>query len=195
MGLAVRPEVAALLKALMPQQAVVTALAYADPWWRRIGIEGGASTTDLPARHLRHHGAEAWRSVPGTGLLVSYSDGESADSWWTLTKDKALGWTVADDDVAVELHRQVRKIFEPKMKTLPSPVGALTQHWNESGAGAAFHLWAAASRPEISMNSSFCPLEGHKLHICGEAWSMRQGWIEGALETADLVINLHVGAG
>jgi hypothetical protein len=102
---------------------------------------------------------------------------------------------MADDAVAVELHRQVGKIFKPKMKTLPSPCGAITQHWSENGAGAAFYLWAAGSHPEISMNSAFCPFEGQKLHICGEAWSMRQGWIEGALETADLVISRHFGAG
>lgn len=194
-GLATRPEVEALLYALMPQQAVVTALTYAEPWWSRIGIAGGSSTTDLPARHLRHHGAEAWRSAQGAGVLVSYSDGESADFWRGFGEGKGSGWTMADDAVAVELHRQVGKIFKPKMKSLPSPVGAITQHWNENGAGAAFHLWAAGSHPEISMNNAFCPFEGQKLHICGEAWSMCQGWIEGALETTDLVISRHFGAG
>lgn len=194
-GLAARPEVDALLDAVMPQQAVVTALTYAEPWWSRIGIADGASTTDLPARHLRHHGAEAWRSARGAGALVSYSDGESADFWRGLGEGNECGWTMADDAIAVELHRQVVKIFKPQTKTLPSPVGAITQHWNENGAGASFHLWAAGSRPEISMNTAFRPFEGQKLHICGEAWSMRQGWIEGALETADLVVSRHFGAG
>jgi phytoene dehydrogenase-like protein len=60
-GLGGRSEIEALRSALMPQEAVATALVYEEPWWRRIGIGSGASTTDLPARHLRHHGAEPWR--------------------------------------------------------------------------------------------------------------------------------------
>ena len=192
-GLGKQPEIEALRSALMPQEAVATALVYEEPWWRRIGIGSGASTTDLPARHLRHHGAEPWRDdTKGVGALVSYSDGESADFWRNAGSETASGWIARDHAVAAELHKQVGKVFGPKMKTpLPSPVRAFMQDWSENGAGAAFHMWAAGSGPAASLLSALRPIEGQKLHICGEAWSMRQGWIEGALETVELLIDRH----
>ena len=32
------------------------------------------------------------------------------------------------------------------------------------------------------------PIPDISLHVCGEAWSTQQGWVEGALETADAVL-------
>ena len=32
------------------------------------------------------------------------------------------------------------------------------------------------------------PLDGHQIFICGEAYSDAQGWVEGALQTADLML-------
>ena len=32
------------------------------------------------------------------------------------------------------------------------------------------------------------PIDGVPLYICGEAYSNWHGWVEGALETADLVL-------
>jgi monoamine oxidase len=40
------------------------------------------------------------------------------------------------------------------------------------------------------------PFKDAPLYVCGEAWSRQQGWVEGALETADLVLEktLHLPA-
>lgn len=188
-GLAERPEIHALLSALAPQDAVATALVFKKPWWREIGIYGGASTTDLPVRHLRHHGGEQWRGSRA-GALISYSDGQSAQFWrGPEFGAPATGWISADHPVACELHSQAQMMFGRKMPmALPAPVAAFTQHWNESAAGAAFHMWSKGSSPADVMRSALCPVPAQKLHICGEAWSPRQGWIEGALESVDMML-------
>ncbi len=193
--LAGRPEIAALRAAVMPQEAVTTALYYADAWWRRFGIVGADSTTDLPLRHVRHHGMETWRrDAARTGVLVSYSDGGNADFWRRLSDGKEPpGWLGPDFPLVAELHRQVERIFGPRLEgTVPAPESGLVRFWSEAGAGAAFHLWAAGSRPESMAQVALQPIAGLNLHVCGEAWSLRQGWIEGALETVDCLIERHL---
>lgn len=192
-GLAERPEIHALLSALTPQSAVTTALVYTQPWWREMGIRGGASTTDLPARHLRHHGGEQWRGSHA-GALVSYSDGGSGQFWRGLGDGATTsGWISEDHPVALELHSQALKMFGPKMqKALPQPVAAFTQNWDEAAAGAAFHMWSIGSSPVDVMRRALCPVPTQKLHICGEAWSPRQGWIEGALESVDMMLRQEI---
>jgi lysine 2-monooxygenase len=37
------------------------------------------------------------------------------------------------------------------------------------------------------------PLPDANLYICGEAWSTNQGWVEGALNTAEHVLEDHFG--
>ena len=38
-------------------------------------------------------------------------------------------------------------------------------------------------------------IPGEKVHICGEAYSIGQGWVEGALQTAELMLKEHFGLG
>jgi monoamine oxidase len=192
-GLADRPELRALTAALAPQRAVTTALVYPDAWWRPAGMAAGYSVTDMPARHIRHYGAEPWRK-PGLGALMSYSDGDNADFWGKLSGGNAgNGWVGPEHPVAQELHRQALEMFEAKLGlSLPEPIGAFSHNWTEGFSGAAFHLWSAGSKPERALTDALNPLPGLPLHVCGEAWSMRQGWIEGALETVDMLLERHV---
>ena len=37
------------------------------------------------------------------------------------------------------------------------------------------------------------PDKSEDVFICGEAYSINQGWVEGALQTADLVLQEHFG--
>ncbi len=189
-GLAGRPEIGTLLAVLAPQRAVMTALVYREPWWRQIGIAGGVSTTDLQIRHLRHQEPDR-RNGSEAAALISYSDGENADFWNGIAGEETRsGWIDPDHPVAVEMHRQAQSMFVPKMSmALPRPIVAFTQDWSDGGAGAAFHMWAPGSKPKTS--DALRPIDGRQLYICGEAWSTRQGWIEGALETTDLLISRY----
>jgi monoamine oxidase len=35
------------------------------------------------------------------------------------------------------------------------------------------------------------PVQDEAIHICGEAYSNYQGWVEGALQTAELMLEEH----
>jgi monoamine oxidase len=193
-ALAGRPEISALLAALAPQRAVVTALIYREPWWRQIGITGGVSTADLQVRHLRHQEAEPGRkNGAAAAALVSYSDGENADFWNGVADEEARSGRVGPDHpIASEMHRQAQSMFVPRMRRdIPRPIAGFTQDWSDAGGGAAFHMWGPGSEPKTSSSDALRPIDGRQLYICGEAWSTRQGWIEGALETVDSLIARH----
>jgi len=37
------------------------------------------------------------------------------------------------------------------------------------------------------------PIPDRPLYSCGEAWSRQQGWVEGALSFAEMVLERHFG--
>ena len=37
------------------------------------------------------------------------------------------------------------------------------------------------------------PVDNEEVYICGEAYSINQGWVEGALQTAELMLDEHFG--
>jgi monoamine oxidase len=66
---------------------------------------------------------------------------------------------------------------------IPKPIFGVVADWD-----AGWHTWKVGSQPwepEIQ-DARIQPLPG--LFLCGEAYSNEQGWIEGALKSAELVL-------
>ncbi len=64
--------------------------------------------------------------------------------------------------------------------------------WSRDPFGGAYHTWRVGERSWEVMPRIRKPLPG-PLFICGEAWSLDQGWINGALQTAERVLRDHFG--
>ncbi|MDQ6807130.1 MAG: hypothetical protein M3065_19710 [Actinomycetota bacterium] len=45
----------------------------------------------------------------------------------------------------------------------------------------------------IQLPSMINPVPSVPVYVCGEAYSNGQGWVEGALETAEMVLQKHFG--
>lgn len=68
------------------------------------------------------------------------------------------------------------------------------------GVSGAYCAWRLQQTPTEQLGPNLAalakqrPLPEASLYICGEAWSTQQGWVEGALETADIVLEeqLHL---
>jgi monoamine oxidase len=61
--------------------------------------------------------------------------------------------------------------------------------WSQEPFGGGWHFWKiGADAPRVARRM-VQPLDGVPLYLCGEAWSRQQGWVEGALETADDVLD------
>jgi monoamine oxidase len=89
--------------------------------------------------------------------------------------------------VAAEVRRQIAVVHGLDQPT-PAPLSVGFMNWEEDPYGGAWHTWNQGVKSWEVMKEIAEPVPGAALHIVGEAWSTNQGWVEGALETAEAVV-------
>jgi lysine 2-monooxygenase len=187
-------------------------------WEEVRGVNAGRSLTDLPIRQCYYWGTEkdaphGAKDVTNSVLMASYSDGNSVEFWAGLAHHPeryvpppaacppGIGITPfvenqsASARLVAELQRQLRLIHGLNGLTppnaaaqLPDPYAVVYREWTQEPYGGGWHFWKIgvnASRVARYMRQ---PVANCPLYICGEAWSRQQGWVEGALESADDVL-------
>lgn len=85
-----------------------------------------------------------------------------------------------------EVQRQLRLMHG--MSFTPNPVNAAFKDWGDDPFGGGWHSWNIGVKSWEVRNEIVQPEEELALYVCGEAYSDAQGWVEGALQTADLVL-------
>ncbi|MGD0192137.1 MAG: FAD-dependent oxidoreductase [Rhizomicrobium sp.] len=194
------PRMAALIASVVGDPAAKAFLLYPRAWWRDLGIDGGRSVTDMPARMFYALGAETERlaSEPanGFGLLMAYCCGADVEYWQQLAPEAprdAAGfqWLPGHSALASELHREAGLAYATQP---PAPLGACFQDWSVDPYGGGWHLWRQGVDGLAVAESVMSPVPGHALHICGEAYSpYEQSWAEGAVERAETMLQRHFG--
>jgi monoamine oxidase len=76
---------------------------------------------------------------------------------------------------------------------VPSPTGAAYMNWARDPFGGAFHTWNVGVEAADVEAEMLRPDPATPLYICGDAYSSDQGWTEGALATAERVMERHLG--
>ena len=110
-----------------------------------------------------------------TGLImISYTDGKYAKFWI----NKLLK---GEEEFQKEMKSQLQKMFPDK--DIPDPIWTKHHYW-DTGA----NYWKKGYDRDHLMNKIIKPNKS-RLYICGESYSSQQAWIEGALETSNIVIN------
>jgi monoamine oxidase len=107
-----------------------------------------------------------------------------------------LRGSIAPAALVDEMQRQLRELHgladlpEPDPQTAPfvPPYVAVFRNWSQDPFGGGWHFWKIGTDSKRVMRRMQRPLPDAPLHVCGEAWSTQQGWVEGALETADAVL-------
>ena len=88
--------------------------------------------------------------------------------------------------MVAEIARQLELIhglgFSPEVRF------AAFRDWGEDPFGGGWNSWNIGVKSPEVMRKIVQPVERLPLYICGEAYSNGQGWVEGALETADMVL-------
>ena len=110
-------------------------------------------------------------SVEKGVIMISYTDAEDTEFYSRVLKERG--------DAALEavVLADVRRVF-PEYK-IPRPTFTKAHYW---GTGASYWL-PGSYDPEVESMKAMRPLESFKgLYMCGESWSLRQAWVEGALE-------------
>tara|TARA_Y100000590_G_scaffold351997_1_gene404395 strand:- start:1534 stop:3267 length:1734 start_codon:yes stop_codon:yes gene_type:complete len=109
-----------------------------------------------------------------TGLImISYTDGDNATLWSNYQ-------TLGDDFLIAALHKEINELFH---LTPPKPEYISVHYWNEG-----VHLWNTTEDSRKNYEEIIQPYPKKEIYICGESYSLRQGWIEGSLETCYSVI-------
>ena len=85
-----------------------------------------------------------------------------------------------------EVERQLQQIHG--LGFVPSVVDAAFKDWGDDPFGGGWNNWNIGVKSWEVKERIVQPYDDKDLHICGEAYSDAQGWVEGALQTADLML-------
>jgi hypothetical protein len=174
---------------------------------------GGATITDLPLRMVYYFG----NNIPGgpgaSGgpyvLLASYDDMNYSGFWREL--ELTGGYTDApsnlrqpltgptsvpvDSPMAGLLIKQLADVHGTAIANVPTPTAIYFQDWGQDPFGGGYHGWAAHYNICEVMDSIRAPyqkaLPGNsprQTYIIGSCYSFDQAWVEGALCTAESVL-------
>ena len=149
----------------------------------------------MPARQFYCLGSEAGRlaaeSTKGYGVLMAYCDEGAVQTWKSLVGNAdPSGFTSLGPGSALarEVHREAQLVIGD---TALQPLAALFQDWTADPYGGGWHYYALGHDGAEDGEAMIKPLANRNLFVCGEAYSFAQGWVEGAIERAETVLQRH----
>ena len=153
-------------------------LFHAKPWFSDIPH----TVTDSPLKSIIPINPKQ-----GT-IMISYTDGADTKEYSKLLKTPKL--------LENRIMSQVRKLF-PELE-IPDPLFFKTHPWKE---GCTYWIPSPKSPKEESEHATIPKIlifESEKImnpykgiYVCGESYSLRQAWMEGALEHAEKMLNKY----
>ena len=105
-------------------------------------------------------------------IMISYTDSLFAKYWLK---------TIVNNTFENTLTKQLKKLF-PNI-TIPKATWYKHYYW-DIGAG----YWKKGYDRKNILENIIKPLNNEPIYICGENYSSHQAWVEGSLETSDLVL-------
>lgn len=188
---------------------------YTKPDGVFVPVQSGRSVTDLPVRQT-YYWPKSDGSPATSGesmLLASYDDGNNIGFWDGLRPQRSQTWKLglqhpkidnpfigvarnknpewdkyeAPEPMVEEVARQLQLMHglshTPEVKT------AAFRDWGEDPFGGGWNSWNIGVKSWEVRDKITNPIDNLPLYICGEAYSDAQGWVEGALQTADIMLS------
>ena len=205
-----------LIESVTPIPLFKLALCYDEPWWEKLTetpdgktmppITSGESVTDIPIRQFYY-----WHTDKKTGkaVVLIYDDGTALTYWAGLRSHETLfkgasgprgenGLPSWDDFPAParmveEAHRQIKQMHGVADKDIPTPYAASYKDWGDDPYGGGANFWPVGVRSHEVSRDIIQPMDDMPVYICGEAYSHGQGWVEGALATAEDMLTRKLG--
>ena len=192
-----------LIESVAPQPLFKLFACYDRPWWtEKLGLSQGQTTTDIPIRQTYYFGTEG--EQPGADpknknslVMATYDDGRNIKYWiGFLREDKpkpypggggSIEWqrNVAPEDARRRSAPAARRGPRRPLDSIPKPYAAAYRDWGLDPFGGGYNLWKIHANSIDVARDIVAPVRGLPAYICGEAYSHDQGWVEGALETAE----------
>ncbi|MDP3704528.1 MAG: FAD-dependent oxidoreductase [Legionellaceae bacterium] len=166
------------------------ALLFKTPWWET-DFDGlnGHMVTDLPLRHGYYFGSHDSKH---TSVFLSTIDMDLTDYWLPYIGHTMESGLLSDATIA-ELTKQLKIIH--RKDDIETPVVGFFSNWLSESYGGGFHAWNPGYCVSTVMESMRKPFAHENIHIIGESFSGLQGWVEGALCTAEKLLHDHFSLG
>ncbi len=195
------------IASVIDEPAFKILMGFEYPWWRKdFDAMAGESITDLPMRQCYYFGVDPANSH--SIFMASYNDMRTVPFWRVLEQggpyahratDKAslealnaLEYPIASERMTAEALAQVRELHGPDVE-VPAPYFACYRDWSQDPYGGGYHAWRAGYKVWDVMPYMRQPDPREAIHVCGEAYSDQQGWVEGALCVAERMLEEHFG--
>jgi monoamine oxidase len=207
-------EVSKLIKSVTPRPLFKLFTTYDYPWWLPAGVQSGRTTTDLPVRQTYYWPTDMGKpALDGPAMLMaSYDDGTNIGFWDSFRPKRGVGWrreaeetdmkyfrnqdaddadpqwteNKAPEAMVREVQRQLGLIHG--MAYVPAARNAAFRDWGDDPFGGGWNSWNIGVDSRRVKMDILQPDPQAPVYICGEAYSDAQGWVEGALQTADLML-------
>ncbi len=170
-------------------------VSYKTPWWQtNPGFPNGYSVTDLPIKQV-FYGAGLGTDTAATQrvLMASYADFRGVDFWRGFTAIAEQQMPPMRVEADGQSHDLLLESVEQQLKQIHQITGSLPEvdfcgyaEWSPEVAGTAWHAWYPGGDLNQWIPETRQPFGDHiPIYICGEAYSSFQGWVEGALESTE----------
>jgi hypothetical protein len=128
-------------------------------------------------------------------VMASYSDEHYVDFWEPLVKDPAREAQILKQialGIQSSTHAASQRIIDKAEaqlkimhgKAIPKADVGVVKEWKQ-----AWHYWNVHVKPWELATEMITPLGSEVgIFLCGEAYSLEQGWVEGALKSAERVL-------
>lgn len=177
-------------------------LTYNDKWWSKLGIDKGYSSTSLPLRLCSYIGTEKNNK---SLLLASLNDSFFTQFWDSYQFSSRFGANnptarnerqyIGSGSILPSLQASTEMVNEAQYQLselhdipIPTPIDAIYKDWTDFPFGGGWHNW----NPHIDSFSMIPqirkPIDEENIYICGEAYSSNQGWVEGAINSAEKIL-------
>ncbi|MBW4024525.1 MAG: FAD-dependent oxidoreductase [Proteobacteria bacterium] len=93
--------------------------------------------------------------------------------------------------MVAEMHRQLKMMHG--VDQAPEPVDAAYMDWSRDPYGGGVHFWNPNYESARLVRRMTQPVDDFPCYLCGEAYSTNQTWVEGALQTAEIVLQDRLG--
>ncbi|XP_062515398.1 aplysianin-A-like [Corticium candelabrum] len=203
-----------LVDAVISHQAAKIFFAFEEPWWRKeslqyLNLTQGRSISSLPSRQTYYFTAPN-PAVSNRSFIMLYNDGQFAKFWEALASDSFNKFPTSNsaifpmtDTLVKEVVKELALNHNTTEDVIGRPYFGWIMVWDNDllpryveGYGPympseSWALWAPGYNYTEETRNIIKLDENQDIFICGSAYSVQQGWTEGALEHADTMLTTH----
>ena len=175
--------------AVPPRKSPGLVMVYDDllsvSFWEGLDRRGEVHKAGLPiSQHLPHD----WPLFEPHAAPASVSPSDDPFAQQLLDNWKHHS---ATQQLVRELHRELMLMHGKD--SAPAPIDAAYIDWSRDPYGGGVHLWNVNVRSDDILHRMTQPVGDFPCYVCGEAYSTNQTWAEGALQTAEIVLQERFG--